>query len=278
MNDLHITIRNRAGSVEHYYHFLLGFLLPLAIRTYALLQEEFAGEVLIRSCGPMDRILRELEFPGLTILPPLQHSAMGHNGNQVGEKIQRESLRGFDFTDGKYPFREIARAAAVVKGYLANKVTSHLQRQTPNVSERNRRILLVKRSIDPYYGTAQSERKTSGLQRRSIRNFDEMRQALESSFGPVNAVMLEQMDLAEQVALFMSAETIIAQHGAALANIIWCVPGTRVFEIAPNGYRERCFLALSRMNSLKHARIAQENAHGDADITHLIDAIHKTVI
>jgi capsular polysaccharide biosynthesis protein len=48
------------------------------------------------------------------------------------------------------------------------------------------------------------------------------------------SVYLENMAFAEQIALFASASFIVAMHGAALANLLFCQPGTRVLEISPD--------------------------------------------
>jgi capsular polysaccharide biosynthesis protein len=52
-------------------------------------------------------------------------------------------------------------------------------------------------------------------------------------------VELETMPWSKQVSLFSNAEMILAPHGAALANLVFCRPGTLVAEIGTRaGYRE----------------------------------------
>ena len=41
-------------------------------------------------------------------------------------------------------------------------------------------------------------------------------------------------EIEEQIDIFSSAEKIIAPHGSNLANIIFCKPGTEIFEITPS--------------------------------------------
>lgn len=49
------------------------------------------------------------------------------------------------------------------------------------------------------------------------------------------AVQLEHLSLGEQIALFQSAEAIVAPHGAGLTNLVFCAPGTWVLEMfSPN--------------------------------------------
>ncbi len=41
------------------------------------------------------------------------------------------------------------------------------------------------------------------------------------------------LSVADQIAAFRNAECVVAAHGAALANIVFCEPGTRIVELFP---------------------------------------------
>ncbi|HJV40032.1 glycosyltransferase family 61 protein, partial [Caulobacter sp.] len=45
----------------------------------------------------------------------------------------------------------------------------------------------------------------------------------------------ETLSVRDQIALFRGAEIIVAQSGAALANVLFCAAGARVLEIQSNG-------------------------------------------
>lgn len=71
------------------------------------------------------------------------------------------------------------------------------------------------------------------------------RVANESEFEPIlrekgfTFVELESKSWAQQVAMFAEAEVVLAPHGAALANIAFCNPGTLIAEINTRaGYRD----------------------------------------
>jgi hypothetical protein len=49
-----------------------------------------------------------------------------------------------------------------------------------------------------------------------------------------SAVYLEDLTAAEQIMLFAGAQIIVAMHGAGLANLLFCQPGTQVLEISPH--------------------------------------------
>lgn len=74
---------------------------------------------------------------------------------------------------------------------------------------------------------------------RRVLNEKDLQPVLDR-FG-VTPVVLKGKPLAEQVALFRNAEAIVAPHGAGLAHITWCRPGTQVLELfpSPDGPRGR---------------------------------------
>ena len=47
-------------------------------------------------------------------------------------------------------------------------------------------------------------------------------------------VALAELPIARQVALFRQAEIVVAPHGAGLAHIAWCKPGTKIVEFFPS--------------------------------------------
>jgi hypothetical protein len=270
---INLAVRNMSGSVEHYYHFLLGYLFPLAIRHAALHSQGFSGCILVRSCGPMDRILREVKFPGVEIISKHEHHLNSSKATLGGLPLRQEIILGMDFVKGGYPVDLIQHAAKIVQSRLGDRIPYHgVQTSTLNTAK-NRRVLLINRSINPFYNSTNAERPTSGLQRRSIKNFHEVRRNVETLFGEVRVVVLENRTLAEQISLFASADLVIAQHGAALANVVWCRPGTRVIEIAPSGYRVQCFPPLSKLLKLDHRIVVQDGEHGDCSISNLVESL-----
>lgn len=60
-------------------------------------------------------------------------------------------------------------------------------------------------------------------------------------------VTLEEMSLANQIALFSEAEAIVAPHGAGLTNLAWCAPNTKVLEIFSPLYVNLCYWAIASL-------------------------------
>jgi hypothetical protein len=57
---------------------------------------------------------------------------------------------------------------------------------------------------------------------------------------------------------------IVAQHGAALGNLIWSRPGTCIAEI--NIDTGNSMERLAHCMELRYVRVSQSGLHGDADL------------
>lgn len=90
----------------------------------------------------------------------------------------------------------------------------------------------------------------SDAPKRRIRNLPALRTVLDA-FG-LEVVQLAGLSLAAQARLFHDAELIVANHGAALANLVFCRPGTRVLQVLAPGMTEREYRTLSQHRRLRH--------------------------
>lgn len=86
--------------------------------------------------------------------------------------------------------------------------------------------------------------------RRRVTNEDALWARLEArGFVKVRA---EEWSWAEQRAGFRAAKEIVAPHGAGLANLVWCAPGTRVVESFSREYVNPCFWRLAAVAGLDY--------------------------
>lgn len=94
-------------------------------------------------------------------------------------------------------------------------------------------ILLINRGID-HSSTKVDIIKDNGISRRSITNFDNLKNKLlkfsKNHNLELKHVVLENMSINEQIMLFKYATVIIAQHGASLVNTVWCTKCKLVIE------------------------------------------------
>lgn len=85
---------------------------------------------------------------------------------------------------------------------------------------------------------------------RRVINEDEFANILRSA--NFELLELESMTWDEQVAIFAQAEVVIAPHGAALANIAFCEPGSLIAEIGTReGYKD-FYLYLANSAQLRY--------------------------
>jgi capsular polysaccharide biosynthesis protein len=86
--------------------------------------------------------------------------------------------------------------------------------------------------------------------RRRIVNAAEVARLLEAR--GFTTLAMEGRPVWEQAALFAGAEIIVAEHGAALANLAFAMPGTRVVELLGANTLTWMFAAISARGGLRH--------------------------
>ena len=84
-----------------------------------------------------------------------------------------------------------------------------------------------------------------------------------------------QYTMDEQIRIFSQADKIISPHGSNLSNIIFCKPGTEIYEIGPKFeenyeiYFENRYKILSEINNLKYSKFTTDsiNVQKHSDLT-----------
>jgi capsular polysaccharide biosynthesis protein len=77
-------------------------------------------------------------------------------------------------------------------------------------------------------------------------------------------VCLGGLSIREQAALFASAKVIVAPHGAALTNLVFCHPGTHVVELFSPTWPRTYYWELSNCARLHYAYLIGEVSTADA--------------
>lgn len=264
-HDICLTIRNDRGSVEHYYHFFLGFLLPLVKWYQAVEDDPQVRHVHVRSCAIFDRILLETALPKIRIIDRDRHFLMRSSRlTPEGIEIVQCSIDGWDHPR-LYAHTNIHPAVAFLQKRLApeiQRVTAGIRREITDM--KNLLLVIDRGAADPYYATDSAEIKTSGRERRSLPNFGEIVTSLTGH--NVLATTLENRSLAFQMAVFGMAKAVIAQHGASLANMVFAAPDSFIFEILPADLGEELteidfFGNLARTMGMRYKKIDQETSH-----------------
>lgn len=288
--ELHLTITSIGGSVEHYHHFLLGFFVPLVNQRGRSWENSKFARVLIRSCGPMDGLVRELKAPRIAILDKNEHQRLGEKRPRIANVLRGRpfgagprrymALMGHDLPS-RYNRLAFARARATLSTMLEHEIAAFHCPWPEDI--RLPRILLIERGKpSPFYLSERSELKQAGAMRRSIPNHHALQEALSREFGNIVNVMLEGLPLAHQIALFGAADVIIAQHGAALSNAIWARPRASIVEIAPDTLDRHTralgfFSNLARSLGLGYYAVGQPGDHADVDRGALFSALRAAI-
>jgi hypothetical protein len=63
---------------------------------------------------------------------------------------------------------------------------------------------------------------------------------------------LEDLTWAQQISAFRAAKVIVAPHGAGLANLVFCRPGTKVIELFHRSYVNGCYWQLAALKGLDY--------------------------
>jgi capsular polysaccharide biosynthesis protein len=159
--------------------------------------------------------------------------------------------------------------------YRPSGIATPAMRTHPAVRQVRDRLLGVGTAAGP------SRIYVSRRGRRVVTNEDRVVAAL-AAYG-FEVVEDGQRPVEEQIGLFREVSVIVAPHGAALANLVWCRPGTLVIELLPSHYRMVHYRDLSAMLGLRYHTLAETSstaptAHWTAstdDLAVNVDALRR---
>ena len=271
------VIRTNGGSAEHYYHFLLGYLLPLC--AYLSRRTGEPPIMLARECGPMNRILYELDIPGLMLCTRKSH-AMCLEALGADARWEHVETKGIDLHRRRQPAYDVEAVTRVVNegsGYIRARLGSAIERHCERLQAEwgsPPRVLLIERGApDPYYLSSVAEIPGNGSSRRTMTNGDEFLAALKTVFPDIKNVALERLDFAEQIALFQTADVVIGQYGAGLANSVWMRRGSHVCEFIQTPEQQRTNGDLSAIYGLEHHFFWQRDFKDPVDVRESVKRI-----
>lgn len=277
--EYYLRPSNFEGSVQHYYHFLLGFFVPLVIFSDKLRRAAPKSTIHVRSCALLDYIVHEARLENVVIHESAVHKegiAFAH-----AHLVKDIALGGMDHPR-LYDKLILQRATTIVKQRLEHEIRSEILAIEKGLSD-HALVLIVRRAEeDPFYSSDFSEIKTAGATRRSIANHDELHHAISQLGANVISTTLEGKGLAHQIALFTTADIIVCQHGGALANLIWARPETVLIEINPVTLpdlikRRRYFGRLAECLGMSYVSIDQTDHHSAVDVDRVAAAAQQAL-
>lgn len=244
------------GSVEHFYHFLLGYFVPL------VRWQEHTGELefSVRDCGPMN--------PWFTLLhPDSDVDLMTPSWMLQRYLTHKQEYRVFHEWDDPRRFHKKSLR------HVASTVLSRIQQE--GVSSRGGRITVIERRPSPdFYLTGSSDAYASGSDWRSVPNLQDVMDQLQG-YGEVQLVDTATLTPVEQVQLLAQTDVLVGQHGAGLANMTWMKPGSVVIEIQPPLIApiDRIFSSLAGAMSLNHLTVSQTDEHAPIEAAAVLKAL-----
>ena len=154
----------------------------------------------------------------------------------------------------------------------------------PQFLSMNDSIEILKKFINPKTNVEISKKiyvtREDSNYRKIINEGDVVSLLREKGYKVINPQLYE---IDEQIEIFSNAEKIVAPHGSNLANIIFCKPGTEIFEITPlfrdnEKILEDRYLNLSLINSLKHNKIISDTVEVENHSVLAKKYIHNSVL
>lgn len=248
-----------SGSVQEYYHFVLGYLAPIAL----WLERHPGKPVAVRDCGPMNSWL-DLLPPGtdLTIMSP------GDMLHMYAGRHHRSAVLAGNDDPRKFNTRDLARFRTLMLGW--NKI---LPIESPDSM-----TVIDRRTSGDFNSTAAAEVPASGSAVRSTPNLSEILQP--GAFAIETRVIdAAHVPPREQLEIFTNTRVLVGQHGAGLANMVWMRPGGQVVEILPPvpDYVEPIFSNLAKACGHTHQIVRQGGDHAPVSAPALLDAVSVAV-
>jgi hypothetical protein len=172
---------------------------------------------------------QDLDF---IIANPLRHPFQKESLNLLGVPLERIRETGPHLN-----YHAESLALTTIPGFINHfhhDFLKHRLAPPPDASPPNRRLYVAR----------------GGSRHRQVINESEVIAALaKEGFEECHP---EELTLLEQIRLFQQARAVVAPHGAALTNLVFCPAGTRVAEIFSAHYFNDCYQTLAKETGLQH--------------------------
>lgn len=156
---------------------------------------------------------------------------LGHAGVRRIVIDRRDCQYAFDHVEFS---NFLTGRASFAPSEMARATYARLRKSVPPAAPRGRRLYVA---------------RTDASNRR-MRSEPALIEALQARGFEV--VVPGAYDFMQQIALFRSASLVVGPHGAGMSNIVFCEPGTIVYELVPAHYRNGCFCSLAHLAGLHY--------------------------
>lgn len=255
-----VLSNNWDGSVQQFYHFLLGYLLPLSV----WLDRHSCDHVLVRDCGPMNIWLEAMNGkPHIEIIPTgtALHIV-------IGDRVKHTVLQGLD-NPTKFTRQKLIEGARSI--YKKLDIDSDYVSTGPTV------LVIDRASSEGFYHQHGSETEMSGKERRHVPNLKDLPEIYSGSL-PIQVLDLAKLSPREQIKVAQESSILIGQHGAGLVHMLWMAPGSHIVEIAPPlpVQVRNIFSHLAETLGHTYVRIPQLDVHAEIDLELIVRSLAPT--
>ncbi|MGI9514998.1 MAG: glycosyltransferase family 61 protein, partial [Anderseniella sp.] len=230
---------NGGDWVGHYYHYLFGYLLPIALYPHRK-----TGQTCVLSVGHLDHITRDIfgdDVRVVSIQISVQSRIIGLRNRLsstlrfvpfrrpvrklllrvfLSSLLKEHDLKAIKILDAyDNPLHHSADRLTRFRSVVLDRLASKLDQLS--TLQYRQDVVVIERGEPGEQFVAIGQ--TAGKQRRSIPNINSLCQRLSKTCS-VGKHCLEDMEFAAQITLFSGAKVVVAQHGAALSNIVWMRP------------------------------------------------------
>jgi hypothetical protein len=234
---------NAGGSVEHYFHFLFGYLIPFLHNV----PPHDGNRYLFRDCGPS--------------LNPILLSLPGYETALRGDESPDYTVGFAGFDTSEFSGLDLRSTREFLMGLFRAKVHP------------TKEVLVIDRGEPHPFYESLAEIPTSGRSKRSVPNMGEVFNSIREAM-PARLVFLEGMPIKDQIELFASHKAFVMQHGAAMANLLFAPRGSAVLEIRDEG-TEDFYVKMTAALSLLHSTARQDHAHAAVDPQEIVRGLRR---
>lgn len=267
------------GAITHYYHFFYAVLIPIILK-YIEYSKKYEKVVIVinNDLGPMLKILLAL---------PIDIKLKSYISPNI--QLKNDYLTALDIAPNYKNTNKNPRDLIWIKKkyatFFTNAMYKKINKWFQEQINKNDLVLqpyikydvvVIERKTNMAYYSKESLKKnnifkTSGAQRRSIINHQIWFNAIKEYFKKLNCISIstEYLPIFDQYVLFNNAKILIAQHGAALANIAFLKENTTVIEIMTQKLLddgENWFVPLSNVAHVKHLQYVSNDFHININI------------
>jgi hypothetical protein len=208
-----IFARPCGGAFSHFAHFVSDFILPL----YSILK----NNDLLSSVLHGDGVTLEVIHKWHQNLGPMLSIA-----KDIFPSLQIEYVSRFTTQPLFLPRKPWRNNPEHVEDFVG-----HLKRMLPLKPIKNK-LIIVDRGFDRNKYPGDNMMLKSGGDRRTIgKGLDRLVARVKARRPDALYVVLEHLSFAEQVSLFLNADTLIGQHGAGFAHAHWMPRGGHLIEL-----------------------------------------------